>query len=173
MKEFLQGKWLGHPLHGVLVHLPMALWPAALVFDLLANVGPGGNAFVQAAFYAIALGLASAALAVPTGLADWLAVKPERPAWKLGLYHLILNAVAVALWVVNLIVRVNTFQTAAQVPTVGLVLSIVGTALILVSGYLGGRMVYAYGVSIARFSKDRWRRVAQAGGANLPSQQGG
>lgn len=39
LKDFLQGKWLGHPLHPLLVHLPTALWPAALVFDILSIAG--------------------------------------------------------------------------------------------------------------------------------------
>jgi hypothetical protein len=35
----------------------------------------------------------------------------------------------------------------------------------LVSGYLGGRMVFAYGVSVARLSKDKWRKIAEEGGS--------
>ena len=30
LKDLLQGKWLGHPLHPALVHVPTGLWPAAL-----------------------------------------------------------------------------------------------------------------------------------------------
>jgi hypothetical protein len=33
--DFLKGKWLRHPLHPILVHVPMAIWPSALIFDLL------------------------------------------------------------------------------------------------------------------------------------------
>src|SRR5688572_10690449 len=51
MKEFLQGKWLGHPLHAALVHLPMALWPAAAVFDVLAAMNIGGSGLPIAAHY--------------------------------------------------------------------------------------------------------------------------
>jgi uncharacterized membrane protein len=35
IKSFLQGKWLGHPLHPALVHIPVGAWTAALIFDLI------------------------------------------------------------------------------------------------------------------------------------------
>jgi hypothetical protein len=50
-------------------------------------------------------------------------------------------------------------------------LSVVGTLILVVSGYLGGRMVYHYGIGIARLSKGRWRRVAERGGANVPKKE--
>jgi len=32
VKELLQGRWMNHPLHPALAHIPTGLWPAALVF---------------------------------------------------------------------------------------------------------------------------------------------
>ena len=84
MIDFLQGKWLKHPLHPALVHIPAALWPAAFAFDLLSQFRTY-NAFVQLSFYGILLGLLVALLAIPTGYADWTDIRPEKPAWKLGL----------------------------------------------------------------------------------------
>jgi uncharacterized membrane protein len=170
MKAFLQGTWLKHPLHPMLVHMPMALWPAALVFDVLANLGFGGNALVQTSFYAIGFGLLLALLAIPTGLADWWDISSDKPAWKLGLYHLILNVVATITWIINLWLRLDSRLVASSVPTVPLLLSILGTLLLIGAGYLGGKMVYDYGTSVARNSKARWRRIARAGHANLPPQ---
>ena len=37
-KALLQGKWLGHPLHPALVHLPTGLFPAALLFDVIGRL---------------------------------------------------------------------------------------------------------------------------------------
>ena len=173
VKDFLQGKWLGHSLHPIFVSLPVGLWPAALVFDVLSVFGVGGNAMVRTAFYAILLGLAGVLLAVPTGLAEWADVRRERPAWKVGLAHLLLNVVATALWSVNLAVRRGPVLEAAAVPPLPLALSAAGTALLAVSVYLGGLMVYEHGVSVARHSKDRWRRAAAAGGARVPSEEKG
>lgn len=173
MKAFLQGRWLGHPLHVLLVHIPTAAWPAALVFDVLALLGIGGQAMVRTSFYAILLGLVVALAAVPAGLADWLDIKPDRPARKLGVYHLTLNLVIWALWALNLAWRWSLPETADSVPLGAVALSVLANGLLLISGYLGGRMVYDNGISVARVSKKRWRRVAEAGRARLPEQEKG
>ena len=171
MIDFLQGKWLKHPLHPALVHVPTALWPSAFVFDLLSQFR-ADNAFVQLAFYAILMGLIFALMAIPTGYADWMDIKPEKPAWKLGLYHMILNVIVFILWGINLALRMRGFQTDVSVPR-GLVgLSAFATFLLLISGYLGGRMIYAYGISVARLSKKKWRKIAQDGGAAVPPEEG-
>ena len=171
MIEFLQGKWLKHPLHPALVHVPTALWPAAFALDLLSQLR-ADNALVQLSFYSIFLGLLAALLAIPTGFADWTDIRREKPAWKLGLYHMILNVIITLLWGVNLILRVPTFQSD-EVVSVGLIwLSGLATLLLLVSGYLGGRMIYAYGINVARLSKKKWRKIAQAAGAAVPPKKG-
>ena len=168
--NILKGKWLGHPLHPILAHVPMAMWPGALIFDLLSQWNIGGNAMVRLSFYAIIFGLAAALLAVPTGLVDWSGIKKEKPAWKIGLYHMILNLVVAVLFAINLGLRAQTFREATKVAGTPLLLSVIGTALQMVSAYLGGRMVYEYGISVARMSKDKWRKIAEAGGANVPAE---
>lgn len=168
--NFLKGKWIGHPLHPILVHVPMAMWPSALIFDLLSKWQIGGNAMVRLSFYAIAFGLAASLLALPTGLVDWTGIKKEKPAWKIGLYHMILNLLVALLFAINLGLRTQTFREATEVAGAPLLLSVIGTVLLIVSAYLGGRMTYHYGISVARMSKDEWREIAEAGGANLPPE---
>jgi uncharacterized membrane protein len=166
--DFLKGKWLKHPMHLLLVHVPMAMWPSALIFDLLSRWN--GNAMVRLSFYAIIFGLVVALVAVPTGVVDWSGIKKENPAWKIGLYHMILNLVVAVLFAINLGLRVHTFRDVPVVQGPPLVLSIVGTVLLIGSAYLGGLMTYDYGISIARMSRKKWRRIAEAGGANLPPE---
>src|SRR5438477_3926939 len=101
--DFLKGKWLGHPLHPILAHVPMAMWPGALIFDLLSQRQIGGNSMVRLSFYAIIFGLAAALLAAPTGLVDWSLIKREKPAWKICLYQMSLNLIAMLLFAVNLV----------------------------------------------------------------------
>ena len=121
-------------------------------------------------FYAIIFGLVASLLALPTGLLDWSGIKKEKPAWKIGLYHMVLNLVVALLFAVNLGFRWQTFRDATQVAGTPLLLSVVGTALLIGSAYLGGMMVYQYGISVARMSKKKWRKIAAAGGANLPPE---
>jgi uncharacterized membrane protein len=168
--DLLKGKWLGHPLHPILAHVPMAMWPGALICDLLSRCQAGGNAMVRLSFYAIIFSLAAALLAAPTGFVDWSGIKKEKPAWKIGLYHLSLNLIVTLLFAVNLYLRWPTFREATEVDQIPLLLSAIGTLILIGSAYLGGRMVYEYGISVARMSKKKWRKLAAAGGANLPPE---
>jgi len=166
--DLLRGKWLKHPLHAAIVHVPVGLWPAALIFDLLSYAGVGGNAMVKLSFIAIAFGLAAAAVAVPTGVADWSEIKQEKPAWKIGLYHMGANLIVIILYGINLGLRLESFETATRIGAAPLILSAIGTVLLIGSAYLGGMMVYDQGIGIARESKHKWRKIAEAGKANLP-----
>src|SRR6266487_5121935 len=126
---FLKGKWLKHPLHPIIVHVPMAMWPSALIFDLLSRWN--GNAMVRLSFYAIVFGLLASLLAVPAGVVDWSGIKKEKPAWKIGLYHMILNLLVAVLFAINLGLRVQTFREATTVAGVPLLLSTLGTAFLI------------------------------------------
>ena len=168
--DIVRGKWLGHPLHPGVVHLIVALWPTAFIFDLLTYFNVGGNALVRGSFWAILIGLLVALVAVPTGLADFLTIPRDKPAWRLGLYHMMLNVLVAIIFALNLGLRINTQTTAVQVDIVPLTLSLIGTVILAVSGYLGGRMVYQYGIGVARFKQDPWRDMAQASGAHLPAE---
>jgi uncharacterized membrane protein len=168
--DFLKGTWLKHPLHPILVHVPMAMWPGALIFDLLSQWNIGGNAMVRLSFYAIVFGLVVSLLAVPAGLVDWTGIKKEKPVWKIGLYHMVLNLFAAVLFAINLGLRVQDFGDAPTVSRAPLTLSALGTVLLIGSAYLGGRMTYEYGISVARMSKKKWRKIAEAGGASVPEE---
>lgn len=170
LKEFLQGAWLGHPLHPAIVHLPTGLWPAALMFDVVSRFGDASNAAVVAALGCVVIGLAAALVAVPTGLADWVEIKPEKPARTLGWWHMGLNVAVAAPMVISLILRLRDGLDTVRVSMPALLLCLIANALLMVSGYLGGRMVFEHGISVARESKKKWRKIAEEGHARLPAQ---
>lgn len=167
--DFLQGKWLGHSLHPAVVHLPVGLWTVACGLDIAARAGFMPLGGQRLALYCVGLGLIGAVLAVPTGWADWSSIKRGKPAWKLGLIHLALNALATMIWTVNFWWRFRA--PGAEVTSPILVTSLLGTALVFAGGYVGGLMVFDHGVSVARLSKKKWRTIAVRGGANVPSEK--
>jgi uncharacterized membrane protein len=171
MKAFLQGKWLGHPLHPAIVHIPTGAWTGALIFDLCSRADVGGQAMVLTSFTCIVIGIVAALGAAPTGLADFWDIKPDKPARKLGLWHLGINVVTLLVFIADAAIRWNHVRTATRVSTTELMLTIVGVALLSISGYLGGRMVYDQGIGIARISKKKWREVALRGNAHVPEQK--
>ncbi len=165
--DILQGKWLGHPLHPAIVHIPLGGWVAALMIDVAISAGWTHGGPHRLALYCVVIGLIVAVIAVPPGLADWLGIKKEKPAWKLGVIHLALNGAATAVWVLNAILRLRA--DAAVTPLI-LVTSVLGTLLVLAGGYIGALMVFDHGVSVARQSKETWRKRAVRGGARVPEE---
>lgn len=170
LMKALLGHWLGHPLHPAVVHLPIALWLGALVFDVLTLAGVGGNHLVRTSYWGIFLGLASLAIVVPAGIAEWTQIKRERPAWTLALWHMILNVTVAAVLAVSLYFRSGDAYYADRVPMTAFLLNLAANGVLMVSGYIGGRMVYHHGVGVARLSKKKWRDLAAAGNANLPPE---
>jgi uncharacterized membrane protein len=166
--DILQGKWLGHPLHPAIVHVPIGAWLVTAVVDIAGRHAPARGTLPLIGLYCVAVGLIGALLAVPTGVADWTSIKKERPAWKLGLYHMALNALAAVVWAANFGLRFKTFSDPQPITTAIVATSVIGALLVLVSGYIGTLMVFDHGVSVGRQSKKKWRAIASRGGARLP-----
>lgn len=169
--DFLQGKWLGHPLHPAIVHVPVGGWLVACVVDVIAWAGTGSEALGRLAIWCVGVGLAGALIAMPPGVADWSAIKKEKPAWKLGLYHMLLNLLATLAWAVNLGLRVSADTPPGIVGLPVLMSSLIGTALLLAGAYLGSLMVFDHGIGVARTSKKTWRRIAVRAGARVPEEK--
>jgi nitrite reductase/ring-hydroxylating ferredoxin subunit/uncharacterized membrane protein len=141
LRNFLNGTWLGEPLHVVLTDIPIGAWTAAMMFDALSLIG-SRRKFEWAADASIAVGLAGAASAAATGLTDWSDVDP--PARQRGLLHGALNISATALFATSLILRKKKSRPAGRVTAV------LGYAIMSYAAHLGGKMVYEDRVGVDR-----------------------
>src|SRR5262245_66531982 len=92
----------GHPIHPMLVALPIGAWLVALVADIMVHLGrvPGWR---SAAYYALAIGVVGALLAAVPGLVDLMSL-PKSRARTLGIFHMGLNLLAVVVMAVNVLV---------------------------------------------------------------------
>jgi uncharacterized membrane protein len=133
---------LKHPIHVMLIPIPIGAWIFALVADVVAAAN-GDPTWSTAAFYAIGVGVVGALLAAVPGLIDLLSLPPG-PTRRTGIVHMSVNLVAVAVFVLNLGLRWNEPDRAGSV-----LLTVLGVLLIGVSGWLGGEMVYRGGVGVA------------------------
>src|SRR5580765_5718515 len=140
-RNFLNGTWLGVPLHVVLKDVPIGAWTVAMVFDALEMIN-SRHEFALAADTSIAIGLAGAAGAAITGVTDWSDVDP--PARRLGLIHGLLNVGATALFTTSLILRKK------KVRSEGRGFSALGYALMSYAAHLGGKLVYEHRVGVDR-----------------------
>jgi nitrite reductase/ring-hydroxylating ferredoxin subunit/uncharacterized membrane protein len=141
VRDFLNGTWLGEPLHAALTDVPIGAWTVAMVFDALAMMDSRYE-FALAADTSIAIGLAGAAGAAITGVTDWSDVDP--PARRLGLIHGLLNVGATTLFATSFIMRKRKARNA------GRGFAALGYALMTFSAHLGGKMVYEHRVGVDR-----------------------
>lgn len=149
LKAFLQGKPFGHPLHPALVHFPIGLFLLSLVLDIAPYLWTTSNNLFHAGYYSMLFGLVGAVLAAVAGLVDWSDIRIDHPARKTATLHMILNLTVIALFGINLFLRAGQPELA-RVPLPFLMLSLVGSGMILVSGYLGGTLVYDNGIGVGR-----------------------
>jgi uncharacterized membrane protein len=142
---------LGRPLHPLLVHFPLALLGMSFVFDVLSLAL--GAPMVEAARYNVLAGLVAAIPAAATGARDFVRLLPRRSAIRrIGRFHIALNLCALGLFAIGLAERWQ--ERGAQVtPRWPFVLSALGVALLGISGYLGGVMVFNQQRDL-----DEWRR---------------
>src|SRR4051812_24384590 len=130
LRDLLHGTWLGHPLHPVLVQVPVGAFVSSAVLDLL----PGTR---RAATTLVTLGVAGAVPAVAAGWLDWSQMTRDRR--RVGLVHAGANAVAVGLYAASLLARLSGRTTR------GKVLGYAGLTLAGAGAYLGGHLAYAQG----------------------------
>lgn len=137
----------GHPLHPLLVTVPIGAWVASVVFDIASHLVREPEFLVQGARWLIAVGVLGALAAACAGFLDLFAIPPGTRAFRTGLTHMTLNLAVTAAYAVDFVVRGG--QREGPVGWGPLVLSLVALAVLGVSGYLGGKLAYRYGVRVA------------------------
>jgi nitrite reductase/ring-hydroxylating ferredoxin subunit/uncharacterized membrane protein len=149
VKDLLSGTALGHPVHPLLVTVPIGAFTSAAVLDLL-----GGES--RAARRLIGLGILSSLPTALSGASDWSdTAGAER---RVGLVHAAGNTLALALLSASWLARRSEGR--------GKVLTLAGLGLVGASGWLGGHLSYALGVGVdtTAFSSmpQEWTDVAGA-----------
>jgi len=139
----------GHPFHPILVTVPIGAWVAGLAFDIASHVVRRPAFLTQGSEWLIAIGVIGALLAATVGFLDLFAIPAGTRAFRTGLVHMTLNLLVTAAYVVNFLWRYSSYTAGGSVGLGRLVLSAVSLAVLGVSGFLGGRLAYRYGVRVA------------------------
>ncbi len=142
LKDFLNGVWLGHPLHPAITDVPIGAFVVALVLDIM-GARPAATA-------AIGVGVLFMIIAALVGYADYIDLddKPRR----FGTVHSSLMLLAAVLYLVSFAMRVGWFGAGGGDAAVWL--SVVGFVIVISSAYVGGELVYNMGTQVDRHA---WR----------------
>src|SRR4051794_28124968 len=128
LKDLLHGTWLGHPLHPVMVQVPVGSWLSAGLLDAVPRLRP-------AATVLIGTGVAAAVPASLAGAADWS--EQDAGVRRLGAVHAVANTAALGLYVGSLVAR------GKGRGGLGRLLSYAGLGIAAGSASIGGHMSYA------------------------------
>ena len=139
-----KAKILGHPIHPMLIVLPLGLFIMAVVADAI-YLTTGRLAFTMVAYYNIAAGIITGLLAAVFGVVDWLAIPKGTRAKTVGLYHGAGNVVVVLLFAISWWLR---RENGGSPELTSFALAAVGLLLGAVTGWLGGELVDRLGVGV-------------------------
>jgi uncharacterized membrane protein len=131
-----------HPIHPMLVAIPIGLWLFSLICDLVFVFGGGAEEWRIVAFYTMVGGIVGALCAAVPGFIDMLSLPAGLK--RIALVHMGINLSVVALYAINVWLRA-TSETASVLT---LWLSLLAVVMLGVSGWLGGKMVYVHGVAV-------------------------
>jgi uncharacterized membrane protein len=137
----------GHPFHPILVTVPIGAWVSGLVFDVGSHIVPEPGFLARGSVWLIAIGVVGALAAAMVGLLDLFAIPTGTKAFRTGLVHMSLNLLVTGAYVAGFFWR----QAPADgpVPAGPLALSAISLVVLGISGFLGGKLAYHYGVRVA------------------------
>lgn len=134
----------GHPIHPMLVHLPVAALLGLIATDA-AYIWTGDFFWARAGLWLAGVGAAGGVIASMVGLADLVLARDIRgliTGWSHGVLAVMLLSLASFNW----LMRID--DAAALIFPWGILLSLFSGAVIALTAYLGGRLVYEHAVGV-------------------------
>lgn len=149
IRDLLQGRWLGHPLHAAITDIPIGLLLGSVVLDLIGQPTAADVTLVATILFMVAAAL--------SGLADYS--ETDGLALTRATLHATLMTVALLVLIVSVVVRAG----APADRTVPIALSTIGFLIVTAGAFVGGDVVYVAGNMVNRHAfrgaGTRWIRL--------------
>lgn len=139
-----RAKLLGHPVHQMLIVLPLGLLTGVIIFDAL-HLFTSSEQWSTVSYWLIPAGVLTGLLAAIFGLADRTKIPGGTRAKRVGSLHGSGNVVVVLLFAASWLLR---DAPPTDPGGLALALSFTGGALSMVTGWLGGELVDRLGVGV-------------------------
>jgi nitrite reductase/ring-hydroxylating ferredoxin subunit/uncharacterized membrane protein len=134
IRDFLNGRWLGHPIHAVLTDAPIGILFLVIVFDFLS--------MADAAWWTLAIGILAMLGAAAAGFADY--AETDGKARDRGTLHSSLMLTALVLFLISLVLRPG-LGSGEAVPGTAIALSVIAFLILSGGAFVGGDIVYVFG----------------------------
>ncbi len=137
----------GKPLHPPLTDASIGAYTVGVAMLVLGFVGVEEGPMARGALLAIGGGLALALPTALTGLLDLLDIPKGTPRRTLGIVHLLTMLAATVAFALTFLVHLDGYEDE-EIEGLSLALGLVAEGLLAAGGYLGGAIVFVYGVRV-------------------------
>src|SRR5689334_469142 len=138
-------KVFGHPIHPILVVIPLGLFIGAIIVDTIDLIN-GNTALSQVSFFNISIGIIGGLLAALFGFLDWRLVPLNTRAKQIGAWHGIGNVVVVLMFALSWWLRRDAVNY--QPSQTALIFSYAAILTGIVTAWLGGELVFRLNVGV-------------------------
>ncbi len=135
---------LGHPMHPMLVGLPIGLVAWTLVADVVYLLRDHDQMWYNIAFWTGFAAWTSAFVAALPGIGDFFTMARKTQSAGMAAAHGALNTAILAAYVIAWVAMLDNNATSGGSLTIVVALHSLGTGMLLLSGWLGGELVFRH-----------------------------
>ncbi len=158
--------WPGKPSHPPLTDASIGAYTVGVAMLVLGALGVEEDQMAHGALLAIGGGLALALPTAFTGLLDWLDIPKGTPARTTATVHLLTMLAATVVFALTFVAHLDGYDDG-QVGALVLILGLTAEGLLAAGGYIGGTIVFHYGVRVLK------RRESSVTDALVPGRADG
>ena len=148
----------GHPLHPPLTDATIGIYTFAMAAAVLSKVGITEQKTAQAWMLALIAGVIISAPTAITGFADWLQISRGTPLWRVATAHMIAMLIATGFFLVAIGAGYSDGMDGA-VANGAFVLTLIGYLVLTAGGWLGGSVVFHYGMRVLNLVEEPAHRA--------------
>jgi len=143
----------GHPIHPPLTDATIGTYTFATVAGLAEVTGITQNAGAYGWWIALIFGLIVTVPTALTGLLDWLSITWGTELWKTATAHMIAMLTATVFFALAAIFG-HASYTHGNVSSGAFVLTVIGFLSMTLGGWLGGTIVFVYGLRVLNLVRE-------------------
>jgi len=137
----------GHPLHPPLTDATIGAYTAAMVMAVASIFGVANHSAAHGWWLALVVGLITTGFTATTGFLDWLTIEWRSPIWWTATWHMLSMLTATVFFLIATLVGHSGYKHGA-VETGPFILTLVGFGFMTLGGWLGGPLVFVYGMRV-------------------------
>ena len=157
--EYLYRGFPGHPLHPPLTDATIGIYTFATIAAVLSKVGIAEHKAAEAWTLALIVGLILSGPTAITGFVDWLRIERGTSLWRTATAHMVAMLIATAFFLVAIGAGYGD-GIDGGVTDGAFILTLVAFFVLTVGGWLGGAIVFTYGMRVLNLVEEPAHQAA-------------